>query len=374
MRHIVALLVAGQMAFGCESVTLLWSLPAKADPLFRFEEGDKVGFIDVKGEVVIRPTLKPQVDGAFFSGMLSLGSSSGPFLDMTGQTIPFEGFYRVWNFDDGLAAALQTSGKAPWGYVDRSGKWAISPRFPSYPAGLVSDFSEGLAAVETEGKVGYIDQSGQFVIQQQFALGAKFEQGVARVVVAGPCRYYSRDVCDGLGSAPGTGPSRLNRQERPECRWSFIDSSGKPLFPGDFDDALDFHDGLAAVNRAGKWGYIDKRGTFVINPRFDSAESFSEGMAWVNDGGTGGYVDTNGQMQFMAKHGGAFSAGRTFVTDSENGYIYVDKTGRQVIPERFALAGDFRYGLAHVKLSGKNDAFAYIDVTGKHLFSYRGRM
>lgn len=43
-------------------------------------------------------------------------------------------------------------------------------------------FSEGLAAVEVSGKVGYINQCGNFVIEPKFAYGGDFSEGVAVVV------------------------------------------------------------------------------------------------------------------------------------------------------------------------------------------------
>jgi hypothetical protein len=57
-----------------------------------------------------------------------------------------------------------------------------------------------------------------------------------------------------------------------------------------FDDALPFSEGLAAVRigdfETGKWGFIDKTGSFVINPQFDTVRSFTEGLALVEDGTT----------------------------------------------------------------------------------------
>ena len=54
-----------------------------------------------------------------------------------------------------------------WGYIDKSGKFVIDPQF-DYAEG----FSEGLAAVrsgdEKTGKWGFIDRSGKYAITPQW--------------------------------------------------------------------------------------------------------------------------------------------------------------------------------------------------------------
>lgn len=373
MRGLVALLLAGQLTFGCSESILLWSPPGNGDLLYRFERKGKVGFIDATGKIVIQPKLPKNTNGAFQNGLLSLGISSGPFIDKTGKRVIGTDLDRIWNFSEGLAAALKDSGSSPWGYIDHKGAWVISPRFPSYPAGLVSDFSEGLAVIETNGKVGYIDHTGQFVIAQQFVSAWAFWDGAARVAVSGPCTYGIPTLCDGPKVVPSTGseyPDPL-----PKCRWSFIDKSGKRLFEADFEEATDFHEGLAAVKVAGKWGFVDKSGVIVISPRYESVEFFSEGLAFVHDGTIGGFIDSTGRMQFAVEKGELFSEGLAVVGDFERGFTYVDKSGRQAIPETFVLADRFFHGLAHVKITGglgEEGEFAYIDRTGKRVFTYRG--
>ena len=60
--------------------------------------------------------------------------------------------------------------------------------------------------------------------------------------------------------------------------------------------------------------------------------------------------------------------------------MYINKQGEQAIPEKFALASHFFKGLAHVKIKSTTEktiidsetkgSFAYIDVTGRKVFSY----
>ncbi|MBP5241278.1 MAG: WG repeat-containing protein, partial [Bacteroidales bacterium] len=47
-----------------------------------------------------------------------------------------------------------------WGFMDKTGNVVIEPQFTE-----AGDFSEGLAKVSVDWKWGYIDQTGKFVIK-----------------------------------------------------------------------------------------------------------------------------------------------------------------------------------------------------------------
>lgn len=177
MRVLLSLLLTCTLAFCREADGLIWMPPSdRADALFRFVDRGRAGFIDRSGNIVIPPTLNVSSNWsqAFYDGLLSLGVAEGPFLNAHGRKILKNGFYRIWDFSEGLAAALQTR-ESKWGFVDYLGQFVIPPQFPSYPEGLVNSFSDGLAAIEISGKLGYIDHSGAFVISRQFVTGTPFE-------------------------------------------------------------------------------------------------------------------------------------------------------------------------------------------------------
>ena len=64
-----------------------------------------------------------------------------------------------------------------------------------------------------------------------------------------------------------------------------------------YQDARDFHEGLAAVKRDDRWGYIDYLGRVAIPFIFrgPDAGNFSDGFAFVEDH----YIDTNGNSAFV---------------------------------------------------------------------------
>jgi hypothetical protein len=57
-------------------------------------------------------------------------------------------------------------------------------------------------------------------------------------------------------------------------RYSYYNDRCEPLFPGEWEYADEFEDGLAAVRQNGKWGYINRSGTIAIPYQFDYAHRF----------------------------------------------------------------------------------------------------
>lgn len=70
--------------------------------------------------------------------------------------------------------------------------------------------------------------------------------------------------------------------------WKFIDCSGKDLGLGTYEDALPFHEGVAAVKQDGKWGYINETGTVVAPFVYEDASSVYDSLAWVKKDGLWG--------------------------------------------------------------------------------------
>jgi hypothetical protein len=375
------MLMIVSFASACEWTYPIW-IPrsATADPVYQFTRGDKVGYIDRTGGILIAPERSISVgagDAEFHDGLLEIGVDGGVYLDTTGKKVIHNKFYRGWSFSEGLAVAMEHDG-GKWGYINTRGEFEISPRFASSPLDYVWPFQDGLAMIMVEGKFGYIDRSGEFVIRPRFLDGDSFHDGMARVIVEGPCmRFTEESPCPNFGVVPRDTKSQ---ESLPPCKYSYIDTAGKVISGERYDYALPFAEGLAPVRIGKMWGYIDKRGTMTIAPRFESASPFSEGLGLVSTDGLFGYVDRTGTFVIRPQfnHAESFADGRAVVGDLKSGEWYIDSSGKQAIPEKFAVASSFFKGLAHVKIldsSGGNGnihtgTFEYIDVTGRVVFRY----
>ena len=158
MYKILYILIFSILLFsGAESEKLDSTNSRKQDPirLAIVLIGDKLGYINQVGEIVI----KPQFDAAepFSEGwaFVHIGISKSGSINREGK------FFRGVNyFSEGLSPVL-IGGK--YGYINQVGEIVIEPQF-----GVAGHFSEGLSPVKIGGKYGYINQVGEIVIKPQF--------------------------------------------------------------------------------------------------------------------------------------------------------------------------------------------------------------
>ncbi|MFA6208949.1 MAG: WG repeat-containing protein [Candidatus Obscuribacterales bacterium] len=269
---------------------------------------NKKGFIDKDGKYVIAPHF--QDVEPFFDGLAAVKvNGKFGFIDKSGTIVIDPFFDCVASFSEGLAA-VQAEGKI--GFIDKLGTWKIKPQFDfveGFSEGLAlvssgqntryidklgrvtiqldsktqrrgkstdrisnsslgairwkdwgmnfrhyctnsSTFNEGLAAIAQDGKHGYINQSGNFIIPPNFDAAFPFNDAIARIQIGN--------------------------------KFGFIDKAGSYIVEPKFLGARDFSEGAAAVATAqNKWGYVDKNGKFLIEPRYSYTTKFAEGLANV---------------------------------------------------------------------------------------------
>lgn len=190
-----------------------------------------------------------------------------------------------------------------------------------------------LLPVKVSGKWGYINTSGQLVINPQFDYADEFHEGRAMICLGKPCSWWDAENSDE--------------------RWGFIDSAGKIIVTPQYGKAEAFSEGLAQVCTGGcalksakpaSRGYIDKGGKVVIPMQFGIARSFSEGLAQV----------CVGKCEWVEKEGYSGKFG------------FIDHSGRFVVNPLYDDVWDFKNGFAKVILGKGDDAkTGYIDITGK---------
>ncbi len=170
--------------------------------LAAFQMGNKWGFIDKEGKIIINP----QFDNArlFSNGLaaVKIGEQFG-YIDKTGKIIINPQFNQALPFSNEGIALIFLKDKI--GFIDKEGKYTVNPQFLSQgwswenyfemtsDIGQVS-FSEGLAPVlVSEKKAGYIDKTGQFVINPQFNIAFPFYGGLARVITDTGMAYIDKE-------------------------------------------------------------------------------------------------------------------------------------------------------------------------------------
>ncbi len=117
-------------------------------------------------------------------------------------------------------------------------------------------------------------------------------------------------------------------------KWCFITREGKKAFDGDFVNAHNFSDNLAAVQEQadGEYGFIDHSGKYVIKPMFEEARPFAEGLAAVRVNRRWGYVDQSGEMRIPNWYpifADEFAGGLALVSDPVDGSeLYISKENK----------------------------------------------
>ena len=277
------------------------------------------------------------------------------YIDKSGKVVIDAGKYdSAGDFADGLAAVyLEDKG---WGFIDKSGNEVIEPQFEE-----VGGFSEALAGVQIRGRWGFIDKTGRVAINPQYNVVNSFSEGVA--VVA-----KNNDVV------------LINKIEQ-----TIFSRSMNELQLTIYENARLTEGKIAAFDSVkSKAGFIDKTGKFVIEPKFGDTAPFSEGLARVmikeNREEKIGFIDHNGQFVIppifnadadFRRNSTDFSEGLASLTENlrptiteEKKFVYINKKGTIVLFTNYFYAGPFRNGLA-VVYDAERGKWGYIDKSGK---------
>lgn len=382
LKHRIILLFAVSLpacipaVLACSWSYAIWGIRSKtAEPLFRFVRKGKSGYIDSSGRVVIRPTLPDggNAFGEFHEGLVAVRRDRRHrYVNRAGRTEFETDVWLAFDFSDGLAAASKPGDPPKWGFIDRTGRFVVRPQYA-----WVEPFSEGLARVAVSrevGSTGYIDKQGAFVIPATLSYGSDFHEGRAAVILGGPCQIINGGSC----GRPEFKPTQPRAKY--DCRYAFVDKSGRPISDLRFDDAMDFSEGMAPVRIGRLWGYVNRSGQISISPMFESAEPFSEGLAAVRTNGKVGFIDNTGRWMISPQFEAAdsFSDGRALVSETRSSGTwiswFIDRDGRRAFPGEFAAATSFRFGLAHVTFGERSsERFAWINTSGKAVFVYSPR-
>lgn len=269
------------------------------------------------------------------------------------------------------------------GYINQTGNVVIDPVFDDG-----TRFYEGLASVKVRGRWGAINTGGEFVIQPAAWGPCRFHDGLANISVKGKWGIIDRhgeflvsQRYDYIGPfRDGLALFRLGEGNR--GRYGFLDKNGSEAIPPLFHDAKEFSEGLAAASVGSLWGYIAPSGVFQIKPQFDGS---GKGKRWP-DTRAGRFVnrlapvwsgqdyyrfiDTKGRYAFEGGFDDAnsFSEGRAVIKQG-NRFGFIDTEGSVRIECRFTLARDFSEGMARVEEKESRIGFSppsgFIDVQGR---------
>ena len=217
-------------------------------PRYKIRENCKYGFIDHDGNLAIN-AIFDFADDEFAEDLCAVKmAGKWGFINRDGDIVIDPRYEKAERFSDGLA--LVKNGSGEWGFINHFGELVIPFRFYLYPP---CGFSESLARVNINGRIGFIDRNGNLTIVPVFDWAANFSGGYAVI--------------------------------RSKAGYGFINKIGHMATGDSYEYAGWFREGFARVAKAGKYGFLNSHCETAIDRRYDWAGNFSAGIAAVGYNG-----------------------------------------------------------------------------------------
>ena len=267
-----------------------------------------------------------------------------------------------------------------------------------------------LAPFFLDGKWGFVNSSGEIVIEPQYRKAYSFsEEGLAVVLsIEGEWKYINKNNEPLNVEIQGVGADRKGFNDGLAViifgrKKGVINTKGEIVFTPEYDFIHPFSEGfsvaekgkefyilskdgsakkvevdLLTMNRFSnglapirgknkKFGFMNTKGEVVIKPQFISVGHFTAQLAWARDDSKkAGLINQKGEWVVEAKYEYAkfmdAETGLMRVRD-ESGWKFVDVNGVEIKAEGAVAYGDFHNGLAWARNSMREVGF--INVKGE---------
>lgn len=299
------------------------------------------------------------------------------FIDRSGREVVAPRFKSADPFRDGLA---RVKGDKRFGFVDAAGALAIDGLIEAY------GFSDGRAKARRGTRFGYLGKDGRFAIEPRFAQCEAFREGYAAAQDGDTLAWGVIDVHGAWRIAPGPlggavfSEGLAARRDRVDGTFGYIDAALSWVIPPRFSLALPFSEGLAVVEEAGARRIIDREGhTVITEPGTDPGgmseeQGFHDGRALAKFDGLLGYLGWPERGVAIAprfRRAGGFHEGRAMVGPDDGSAVttsqgYIDTSGQYVVKPVLYTAGRYEGGLAKAYADPRREqVFGYIDRDGR---------
>lgn len=312
-------------------------MPVYGDGMFRVRIGEKYGYADIDGKVVIAPRWEFAV--AFSEGKAIVSDNgNSSIIDKSGKEIATNlgagaGMYRFFNnrmrcrSNDGL-----------YGFMDATGTRVIPPTYET-----ADDFVNGVAIVSKDNKYGLIDTNGTILVAPEFEF----------LYSLGDDLYKVKDAGGNTGVIDRHGQVVIERAyddvfhlqknylmvEKDYLSGCF-NLSGKLLYPAISPLQLFFIEGKSIVYNETTCGMIDSTGAYIVKAEYDSIGYFYNGYTTMTKNGVYGAIDSTGKVIIEAKYTTLQPFMNGFAVFRHKGkFGYVNLQGEEIIPAQFDDAG-----------------------------------
>ena len=208
--------------------------------------------------------------------------------------------------------------------IDQHSQIVLGPLFMA----LDAEFHSGLAPARKDGKYGYLNREGIFVIPATFLDAKNFSEHLAAVKVPVPSKMIA-----------------ASHGEYGE--WGYVDETGQMVIPPQFHRAYEFKNGKAFVEPLDSVNLVQIDTAGKIIAQTDSSFTPEEGALHVPPP-SGELAPVLGDKRLEHE-----TAEGEIILHVDKLFGYANVAGEMVIPPQFDKAGSFSEGLAVVCYQGK---------------------
>lgn len=218
---------------------------------------------------------------------------------LTGAGIAEDYIYdRDWIEDAGVYIVYCSDGQ---GLMDADGNMLIEPTMQVL-YGYSSNLFVAAQIIDDKYAYGYIDADGNIVIPFIYKYAEPFSDGYAAVDMNGKMGYIAADGAWAWGRKPTYADARSFSEGFAAVsdgeKYYYIGKDGERAWEdGEFDRAFEFSDGLARVEIEGKYRFINTEGEFAFDAKFKTASDFHNGIAYTYRNKKGAqFIDASGNV------------------------------------------------------------------------------
>lgn len=280
-------------------------------------KNDKWGYINENNDIVIpytyrgiSPFIKANIGTEYYMvALVCIAPGQYILINEKGEKVTNQIFEDCQCFKSN-EAAVKLNGK--WGFIDIKGDWIIPPQYDDASDNGVYN------AVKVGNKWGYIDSENNWLLQPQLE-GELYNNTL----------YYFIE-----------NDEKYILSLKKKGKYYFKRENGFVFGP--FEDRYEFdtfyydsENPVAAVKKDGYWGYIDAQGNTIIPFEYNSINNpqaaYDSSIICVNKNGKYGYIDTEGNtiVAFIFDRADAICPATGIAKVGINNkydYIYIEKT------------------------------------------------
>lgn len=332
----------------------------------RFVTNGYTGYIGSDGKTILKPKYETATD--FENGYAMVSDDLGSYIvDKTGkikQVLSDDITYG--GYGEGLIAYMDNQ-TGLYGYRNDKNKVVIEAKFK-----YANGFKHGYAVVSAKKGVGLIDKTGKWAIEPRYEQIQILDNGFIKLMTSYSTFYLRKDLkpvfklqddlianeAENFWVVYGRGYTSVIDQNGVT-----YELKGRPYWLGDtyfMDDKGNLAEikGLISKNTAYNesiniyetysYKYINAQGQEVLDLKYyDAAYPFQEGLAKIKKDGQYNFIDKNGKVisKMWYDQAGNFEDGKAWVVTGEDYYylakdgsLIKDQTEAEPVPE---IAGDY---------------------------------